>query len=67
MDNKIPTLHIDTTVTPEEEEYLQTLTEKQRKGYFIARDHLGDLFQLTQQVGYLAFRKKKVSGTSLQN
>lgn len=33
--------------------YLETLNEKEKKGYFIAKEHLGMSFQLEKSVGFL--------------
>lgn len=43
----------------EVEQYLQTLTEKEKQAYQIAKDHLGSLFDITKSNGFLAWKKKK--------
>jgi len=35
------------------EQYIDSLSEKERKSYEIAKDHLGMSFQLDKSVGYL--------------
>jgi hypothetical protein len=37
--------------------YLESLSEKERKSYEIAKDHLGMSFQLDKSVGYLKWLK----------
>ena len=41
------------------EQYLMTLTEKEKKSYQIAKEHLGMSFQLDKSVGYLKWLKNK--------
>jgi hypothetical protein len=41
--------------------YLDTLTEKERKGYHIAKGHLGMSFQLEKSVGFLAWKENFLS------
>ena len=38
--------------------YLDTLTEKERKGYEIAKSHLGMSFDLKKSIGYLEWKTK---------
>lgn len=38
--------------------YLDTMTEKERKAYEIAKDHLGMSFQLEKSLGYIQFVKE---------
>ncbi len=40
------------------EEYLNTLTPLQIKGYNIAKDHLGCTFDLKKSLGFIAYKKK---------
>ena len=42
-----------------QEQYLETLSEKERKSYEIAKEHLGMSFQLDKSVGYLKWLKTK--------
>jgi hypothetical protein len=35
--------------------YLDTLSEKEKKGYHIAKEHLGMSFQIEKSVGFLAW------------
>jgi hypothetical protein len=39
--------------------YLETMTEKERKAYEIAKDHLGMSFQLEKSLGYIQFVAKQ--------
>ena len=41
------------------EQYLMTLTEKEKKSYQIAKEHLGMSFQIDKSVGYLKWLKNK--------
>ena len=41
-----------------QEAYLKTLTEKEKKGYEIAKSHLGMSFDLEKSIGYLEWKKK---------
>jgi hypothetical protein len=41
------------------DQYLITLSDKERKSYEIAREHLGMSFQLDKSVGYLKWLKKQ--------
>lgn len=38
-------------------EYLDSLAEKERKGYEIAKSHLGMSFQLEKSLGYIQYKK----------
>ena len=38
--------------------YLKTLNEKEKKGYEIAKSHLGMSFDLEKSIGYLEWKKK---------
>jgi hypothetical protein len=40
------------------EEYLISLTEKERKAYEIAKSHLGMSFQIEKSVGFLKWKKE---------
>ena len=37
--------------------YLDSLSEKEKKGYEIAKSHLGMSFQLEKSLGYLQYKK----------
>jgi hypothetical protein len=37
--------------------YLDSLAEKEKKGYEIAKSHLGMSFQLEKSLGYLQYKK----------
>jgi len=38
--------------------YLDSLTEKEKKGYEIAKSHLGMSFDLEKSIGYLEWKKQ---------
>lgn len=38
--------------------YLANMSEKELKAYHIAKDHLGDSFQLEKSIGFLEWIKK---------
>lgn len=40
------------------EEYLKTLSEKELKGYHIAKTHLGSSFSLEKSNGFIEWKKK---------
>lgn len=40
------------------EEYVQSLNEKEKKAYEIAKNHLGSSFSLYKSRGYLQWKKK---------
>lgn len=40
-----------------QELYLKSLSEKDKKGYEIAKSHLGMSFQLDKSLGYLEYKK----------
>ena len=44
-----------------QDQYLETLSEKERKSYEIAKEHLGMSFQLDKSVGYLKWLKTKTN------
>ena len=44
-----------------QDQYLETLSEKERKSYEIAKEHLGMSFQLDKSVGYLKWLKTKTT------
>jgi len=44
-----------------QEQYLETLSEKERKSYEIAKEHLGMSFQLDKSVGYLKWLKSRTN------
>ena len=57
--------HANQIMTPIEEEYLKTLSEKERKAYEIAKDHLGSSFDLVKSNGFLRWKKEKESAKTL--
>jgi hypothetical protein len=44
--------------------YLESLSEKERKSYEIAKEHLGMSFQLDKSVGYLKWLKTQTTTSS---
>jgi hypothetical protein len=42
-----------------EQQYLESLSEKEKKAYEIAKNHLGMSFQLDKSVGYLKWLKSQ--------
>ena len=43
------------------DEYITTLNEKEFKAYLIAKDHLGDSFQMEKSNGFLEWLKTRIS------
>jgi hypothetical protein len=41
-------------------EYVKNMSEKELKAYHIAKDHLGDSFQLEKSIGFLEWLKRQV-------
>ena len=41
------------------EQYLKSLSEKERQAYEIAKDHLGSSFELEKAVGFLKWLEKQ--------
>ena len=52
-------------LSKEEELYLQSMTEKERKAYEVAKTHLGTLFTLYKTAGFLQWKKKQDSTIQL--
>jgi len=54
----------ETTITSEKRdlktEYIQSLSEKERKSLEIARNHLGSLFNIYKCNGFLQWKKKNI-------
>jgi hypothetical protein len=40
-------------------EYLDSMSPKEKKGYEIAKSHLGSSFQIEKSIGFIAFQKKQ--------
>jgi len=40
-------------------EYIESMSEKERKAYEIAKDHLGMSYQVEKSIAFLAFCKKR--------
>ena len=47
-----------------QKKYVESLSEKERKSYEIAKEHLGMSFQLDKSVGYLKWLKTQSIPTS---
>ena len=47
-----------------QKQYLDSLSEKEKKSYEIAKEHLGMSFQLDKSVGYLKWLKNKATQPS---
>jgi hypothetical protein len=45
------------------EQYIESLSEKERKAYTIAKEHLGMSFQLDKSVGYLKWLRTRSQST----
>ena len=50
-------------LSKEEQMYLDSMTEKERKAYEIAKTHLGSLFTLYKTAGFIQWKKKQDSKT----
>ena len=48
-------------LTKEEEKYLLSMTEKEKKAYEVAKNHLGTLFTLDKTAGFIQWKKKQDS------
>lgn len=55
--------HTQPTQTELEQEYIESLNEKQLQAYHIAKNHLGESYTLVKSNGYLEFLKKRESQT----
>jgi hypothetical protein len=55
---------IENTLTNEENEYLLSLNDKEKKGYDIAKSHLGSAFRLDKSVGFLQWLEKRCNKSS---
>jgi len=49
------------------EQYVGSLSEKEKKSYEIAKDHLGMSFQLDKSVGYLKWLKTQITNPTLSS
>lgn len=49
--------------TPIEQNYIESLSEKERKALEIARIHLGSLFTLHKTAGFIQWQKKQQNNT----
>jgi len=51
---------IQNSITIEEEQYINSLNEKERKAYEIAKSHLGSTFHLMKSNGFSEWKKSKI-------
>ena len=56
---KVILLNIDMEREDLQKQYIDSLSEKEKKSYEIAKEHLGMSFQLDKSVGYLKWLKNK--------
>ena len=49
------------------EEYLMTLSEKEKKAYEIAKEHLGMSFQIEKSNGFIKWKKDKIITSQIYN
>lgn len=57
MKTNTPTADVSESLENLMQKYLETLSEKEKRGYFIAKEHLGMSFQLEKSVGFLNWMK----------
>ena len=43
-----------------EEEYIASMSEKERIAYLIAREHLGSSFDIQKSIGYQTYKEKYI-------
>ena len=55
--------HTQPSQTELEQEYIESLDERQLQAYHIAKNHLGESYTLVKSNGYLEFLKKRESQT----
>jgi hypothetical protein len=48
----------------EEDQYILSMSEKERKAYEVAKKHLGSLFTLHKTAGFIQWKKKQESNTT---
>jgi hypothetical protein len=53
-----------TELTKEENDYIESLSDKERQAYEIAKEHLGDTFHLMKSNGFIDWKKSKQVKTS---
>lgn len=54
-----PDLHIPLSV--QIERYIESMTPKEKKGYLIAKNHLGSSFQIEKSIGFKEFVQKQIT------
>jgi hypothetical protein len=60
-DNFVLSLNIMEKLDKFIEEYLMTLSEKEKKAYDIAKEHLGMSFQIEKSNGFIKWKKNKTT------
>ena len=60
---KISFIEMNTTMEPTiaVEKYIESMTEKEKQAYQIAKEHLGSLFTIEKTNGYLQWIEKQTS------
>jgi hypothetical protein len=48
-----------------EQMYLKSLSEKEYKGYLIAKSHLGSSFDLKKSIGYITWKKDNANNEKI--
>jgi hypothetical protein len=54
---------MDSQLTKEEQEYLNSLNDKERKAFEIAKNHLGSSFHIIKSNGFIEWKKSIVSSS----
>lgn len=52
---------MDSPLTKEEQEYINSLNDKERKAFEIAKNHLGSSFHIIKSNGFIEWKKSIVS------
>lgn len=65
MYNQSTTTNMDApTITTTEHAYLESLSEKEKIAYQIAKHHLGSTFDLSKSCGFIEFKQKYETNTN---
>ena len=57
--NANPVINNQNSITIEEEHYIDSLDEKEKQAYEIAKSHLGSTFHLMKSNGFIEWKKTK--------
>ena len=57
------TINMDSQTTTTEHAYLESLSEKEKIAYQIAKNHLGSTFDLSKSCGFIEFKQKYETNT----